>query len=744
MDKFHEVYKLTEYFNKEKGLNEIFFYRVSSFDNDTKEFIIQFYENTKKNGIFLQNKIPNPLDSNIQYYSTIIGEEFKVNQAFFILNFQKWIPSLSLNSAKKMALEIYLLMSELRNLGKTDGILKSVYIKYMCWLYYSFQNIVVNASNGIKTCVLFNGNLSQHELNILNMLAKIGCDVVVVDDGSDYYSKLDPNNTKSVNFNCSGELSLKLEDILDSYNKNSKLDSLVQSITYKRNTNNCEISDIFTELSNPYSYRGGNENQYCNYFYKLLGVDDVVYFKSKVHTFLKNLETLNYSVICIEGDLLSPLPNEISQINISNTTDKFTLLKSAVESINCSYNNTIEKIIKNEIALKFGSLLETESINSLKKQIVTVICWLNRYNEELFKNYNKEQLPVIIVLGGCSNHIQKLFIEIISKLPIDVILLCPNKNINELSDDLELKTIEYEYSLEMNELPSLSGSVALPTVSYVASRDIDDILYSDGTMFRDFQHGTATSIILQTTFEEIKILWQQPAQFRPNFDTTNNKLVVPVICAKVNGIVGNTVKEHWKEVKNYITKDTLIMRSFNFVNKSQMGDISVHATQFFKNGKLLRNVIKNHSCYKYKHLREEMQNHILDKLELLILSKTIKGTLEFGVEYKIISVILGLDKNMERMLHKYDFNKEIPKIIVITTDEVDSSLEDAILLAFFSLVGFDIVIFSSSGYQKLEHDFNKSIFQQHKCGELMYDLDIPDLKYVDTKRPQFNLFKRGK
>ena len=58
------------------------------------------------------------------------------------------------------------------------------------------------------------------------------------------------------------------------------------------------------------------------------------------------------------------------------------------------------------------------------------------------------------------------------------------------------------------------------------------------------------------------------------------------------------------------------------------------AVEFYKNGKLLRNKIKNHPRYPYHLLREEMQEFILDKLQLLIERKLIKGD---GKWYRIYS-----------------------------------------------------------------------------------------------------------
>lgn len=171
-----------------------------------------------------------------------------------------------------------------------------------------------------------------------------------------------------------------------------------------------------------------------------------------------------------------------------------------------------------------------------------------------------------------------------------------------------------------------------------------------------------------------------------------------------------------------------------------------YATEFFKNGKLQRNKIKNHPRYPYGFLREEMQEHILDKLQLLIEQKVIKGTFENGMEYTIISTVLNLNKEILRLIQKFDFTRKNPKFIYINTTEEMISLEDSILVSFLNLVGFDVIFFIPTGYQCIEKYFNRKLMEEHQTGEYMYDLQIPDFGRLPSNPRQSwrdRLFKRG-
>lgn len=148
----------------------------------------------------------------------------------------------------------------------------------------------------------------------------------------------------------------------------------------------------------------------------------------------------------------------------------------------------------------------------------------------------------------------------------------------------------------------------------------------------------------------------------------------------------------------------------------------------------------------YGLLREEIQDHILEKLQLLIDRRIIRGTFENGTEYTIIGVVLNLEKEILRLLQRFDFTKKNPKLIYIHTTEQLISLEDSILTAFLNLAGFDVVFFIPTGYQCIEKYFNREMMEEHQIGEYLYDLQVPSFRAApsNTRRSWRDIiFKRG-
>lgn len=335
----------------------------------------------------------------------------------------------------------------------------------------------------------------------------------------------------------------------------------------------------------------------------------------------------------------------------------------------------------------------------------------------------------------------------LARLPIDVLILCPNLNVKCLLQDELLYEMNFLESLAMSKFPEENSQIKIGTVAYHVQRELDTLMYQDSGIFRNQQYSKANIISLQTMYEEIKILWDQELKYRPSFSILDDVVNIPVIFSKVSGVKEGLIEPYWSSIRELITKDTLVIKGAPYIDSEEYNPMKAVATEFYKNGKLQKNKIKNHPKYPYIILRQEMQDFMLDKLELLIEQMLIKGIGENGMEYTVIAQILNLPKEVMRKIQKFDFTKKNPKLIYINTTETIISLEDSILVAFLNLIGFDIIFFVPTGYQCVENYFSKKLMEEHQIGEYKYDLQVPNLDGGALRNTPLSwydkIFKRG-
>lgn len=747
---------LEDYFKELNSRQEkgVFFYRINGYNEEIRNFIQKYYEASRQHGVVIEGKIPNPDEKNLAYYEEIMGTAFNMNVGFIASSLGKWLPRMNEYQRNTVAASIYDTLTAMRNEGKNDNMLKNAYIKFMCWLYYKFERIVNSLGENKIPKILYEGDISNYELKLITILCGAGCDVVLLQyQGDGAYLKLDPQSRLSDN--------LILRN-MGAFPQNFNIKSLRDEMQNRQNTErlygqrpqtlNCTNAWIkgsgLADLKMSTIIRGNDSNLFYNCFYRINGVEDKLTYLNELYQFYMELKQNNRNVVIVENTIERPSMDEINAIRRNNYGSIEQMLMDLSNNINYSANIELQRLMKKAFIdiLMEKSKNNGMNLNKLTNKAVYLLCWLRRYQSELFTNWKLPDISCFIYLGGCKDDNEAMFMSFLARLPVDVLILNPNLNSKCCLDDRSLFELNYEDSMVVDKFPNANSTIRMGTAAYHAERELDTIMYQDSGMYRNQQYDKANTVNLQTMYEEIAILWDQELKYRPNFSITDNVVNIPVIFSKISGVKDGMVQDYWSGIKSMMTKDTITIGNGTFINPNEPNPVKSYATEFFKNGRLQKSKIKSHHCYLYGFLREEMQEHILDKLELLIDSRLIAGTLENGTEYTIIATVLNLNRDIIRIIQRFDFTKKNPKIIYINTTETIISLEDSIILAFLNLVGFDVVFFIPTGYRCIERFFSRDIIEEHQIGDYVYDLRIPNFNMISAKTRQSwreKIFKRG-
>ena len=380
------------------------------------------------------------------------------------------------------------------------------------------------------------------------------------------------------------------------------------------------------------------------------------------------------------------------------------------------------------------------NLNKLMNYGICLLCWLRRHESVLLQNWKLPEISCLIYLGGCQNEKEAMFFKFLGRLPIDILILTPDLNQTcSLQDDL-LYEQHLPDSLVLKNFPRELSEIRVGTMAYHAERELDTLLYQDSGIYRNQQYQKADILTLRTTYEEIALYWREDVSFRPNFEIINQTVQIPVLWAKICGVKDGDVHAYWDSVKALMAESPYVIYRPPFRQPNANMPMKPRIVDFLIRGKLERDKIKADRYYAYGFLRPEIQEHMLDKLQLLLDQKIIKGTYENGTEYDILATILHLDISIVREIQKFDFTKKNPKLIYILANEKMMSLEDSIIMAFLHLIGFDILFLVPTGYQSVEKYFQKLEMEEHQIGQYLYDLRPPDLRRYAGKQVKSNPF----
>jgi len=732
----------------------VYFYRINGYTEEIGQFIQKYYEAARLSGVIIEGRIPNPDEKNLAYYEEIMGRDFRMSPDFISQSLRKWLPRMNDYQRGNVARSLYETLCALRQSGKNDNMLKNAYIKFMCWLYYKFERIVNMLGESKIPKILYEGDINSYELMLVTILSNAGCDVVLLQYGGDIrYQSLDADGRLSDNLALPG-----MREFPPNFNLKWIRTEIQNALNNERiygtrpqilNCTNAWIEGSgFADFKKSVAARGDDPKLYYNCFYRISGVEDKLTYASELYQFQLELTNNGRRLVIVDECIPKPEMDEIAAVRRKNYTRQDEMLMDL--SANIQYTANIE--LQRAMVKAFVDVMLAEAkaadqnLNKLTNKAVYMLCWLRRYQKQLFSNWKMPDISCFIHMGPCRDDNEALFLRILARLPVDVLVLAPDLNIRCCIEDALLYELHFAESLPMKRYPRQSADVQVGTVAYHAERELDGLMYQDTGLYRNRQYDKAVAVTLQTMYEEIRILWKEELKFRPNFSTENGVVTLPVIFAKVSGVKDGIVQKYWSSIKELMTEDTFVVKNVPYIDSTAPNPMKVHAVDFFKNGRLQRKKIRENPNYAYSFLRDEVQEHIFDKLQLLIESRVIKGTFENGTEYTIVATILNMPKEIVRLIQKFDFTKKNPKLIYINTGEKIISLEDSILTAFLNLAGFDVAFFVPTGYQNIEKFFNRRLMEEHQIGEYVYDLQVPNMALVSAGTRQSwrdKLFRRG-
>lgn len=732
---------------KERTEKSVYFGRFTLWSLEVERMIERFAEETIQWGVCIQDKIGNPEEKHLSYYEEMMGMSYQLSVPFFIQELKRWLPRISEEKRQMIAESFYDILNGLARKGKNENMQRNAYIKYMCWLYYKFERLLQNFGNDKVPKLLYAGIPNEYEMLFLSVLSKAGCDILLVAvQGEEAYRKQDKESEYSENILVDGQSFPEQYSVLkvrEQLIKKKNAPKIVQPVTEKIiNTNTWIQGNPYEDVQQELKSRGSEERFFYNVFAGIYGVEESSGYYPELLKWKLKLESNQTEVLLVEESIKKPDYNEINSIRRGQYSGTEQLVSSLAPQIVCK-----DKKAENYGKAAFLKVMEKIADLPIQKQqnrAIELVCLMNRYLNALFGAGSHKAKKLFIYYGEIKTETEKLLLSALAKLPLDVLHINPEgKQGLEITDELFFAKI-YPNTVKREKFPTDIKSMQFETVAYQAEQEVSRIMYQDTGMYRNRQFTKAVPVVLQNTYEEIGILWDQEAKYRPNFEVFEDKVMVPVIFSKVMGVPGN-VSEYWEDVAKLCTEQTFVIHELPYLgNNPNPWKEKTHL--FLQGGRLMREKVKNHPDYPYTFIREPMQDYMLEKLQELIDEKIIEGTGVDGTENLIVSTVLYMDKAILRLIQGYDFTKDIPKILLIHTKESNCTKEDSILLAYLSLIGFDIAMYVPTGYTGVERFYTKRIVTEHQIGEYKYDLRVPNLNSVKRSSESLvgRFFRRGR
>ncbi|MDO0824610.1 YceG family protein [Desulfosporosinus nitroreducens] len=640
--------------------------------------------------------------------------------------------------------------------------------------------------------VVYWGSPKKHEIYFLILMSLIGCDVLVLNTSlRDKFDNIDKYNEFSMIIKYPNELPIgafpaqnTLEKVkIETAQPKSEKKKTEQS-TQQNELDNSFLSDpaavvklkrtetILEEILVPLSKRSGYIGKpypiLPAYFVRYIGVpassDD---WEAEYYNSLYNLDRslqMSGSYLKFMEGIVAPsaeesdmIPNRLIGYRFQN---RFEIIEQILMAkiLPQTHDELLDNTIRNtfvEIVNLFAEKSKNVNISIVLNFSLKIISWFNRYLPQLFPKgnlnnnagieaFNYEYNPKILFYGHIKAH-EIFLLTAFHRLGCDVLFMHSDEDGDrpfQIFDEENTLThlIRNKHNLPLDSFPKGERLIRKSTIAYSASKEIEEVIYSEEVgLFKpwQFENYVTQPITLKTTYDELKILWREPSKLRPEFKIQNKKVYVPNLFAKING-VSEELNAYWQDLKELSTApNTRLMENVPFTKINYTKQELYHSNYLLDEQGLLDELkaVKS-SHYKFGYLKAPLQHFLIMKINELFCSGLFLTSVDEKFKLKIIMTILTLDDEMLKLIEVFDYPQEIPKIIIYDNKKESFTENDSILLAYFNLIGLDILIFTPTNYRTIEHFIKPSLFDLYQLPQVKYDLVLPALNNIPTALSQ--------
>ncbi|MDE6592563.1 MAG: YceG family protein [Oscillospiraceae bacterium] len=710
--------------------------RLTLYSPDIDRFIERYYKLCRGCGGVFENKLANPAAEETAHSLSALKGTFSSSEGY-ISDCLRNALSLGGPLCGRLAEEISRCLNDSEKKGMNDNIRKNVFVKFLCWLKKYFDAPLAAISRGETPKLLYFADPGKHDLWLLEALSKCGFDVLLILKDEAAYNAADPTGALSVKANVSG-ISFPKDYSLDKFKSYfDSCDRLIADLSRDVKTEiipNVWLSgELLADIERSPESRRNTGNRIFTLYGRINGTEDKNAYLGNLYNMYLRLKAQRRVLVIDEG-IKPPSNDEIAAVRRGNYSDIFSLIRDLSKNIVHS-----SAMLQGLMRKAFGEVMleyfeNKKDVRRALAKAVYLLCWLKRYQFDLFSGWKAPDAAALLFMGGCKDGKESLFLKLISRLPADVLIFAPDLDKKCALHDPRLFERNFVNSFPVQKFPRDEAALQMGTVAFYAERELDGMLYNDTGLYRNQQFAKANSLRLRSTYEEIALLWNEDIKYRPNFTASGGTAVIPVIAAKISGVRDKDVKNYWDNIYDLITEDTAVIANSPIISEKYPGSPG-HTVD--RSGRLQIREIKQNAAYRYGFLSEERQDYILDKIKLLIENSPLTPA-------ETAAVGLSLSSELLRVIQKFDFTGKNPKLIYINTTETVITPEDSVMTALLGLLGFDVLYFLPTGYRCAESYLKPGAIEEHKIGEYMFDLAVPNFKsYSKRKKSLFDrIFSR--
>lgn len=365
--------------------------------------------------------------------------------------------------------------------------------------------------------------------------------------------------------------------------------------------------------------------------------------------------------------------------------------------------------------------------NNVQRILLDFVKWSNHYFPQWESEYlQKQDVPHLLWYGEMKES-EAFFMHFLYLFGCDLVIFNPNKADVMTEHGLNPMEVEQlEKSATNLEFP-FEKPVQIQTITSQAEAVVGEHLYSNSALNHPWKYANyeTRNRILNTTLEEVFQLNKADLYLREGFSSEDQIVYLPVLFTKIEGINENTT-EYLNRIDKLVHRELSYFSSKFPLVQTQRNNMQFHLRDAKQNGVLIPEEIIKLSIWPYKQLSMGSQLNIARSIVRMLDSGIIQkmpGQNNESYEQYLFGQLMLIPAEIMKLYQSFDYSYNNPTIILFKNQESSElQREDAVLLVFLNMIGFDVVIFNPEGTVGIENYLTKSIMKTHRLEKISFDL----------------------
>lgn len=402
---------------------------------------------------------------------------------------------------------------------------------------------------------------------------------------------------------------------------------------------------------------------------------------------------------------------------------------------------------------KLFELLDNEIRHTKTNFATKFMLWIKDYLKDI--KLDSQEIPKCIYYGNIKKH-ESYFLMFLNMCGFDVLYINPNglsniKIVSNHTNKLELyenstisEVISFEKRVSNGEIIDKSSINKATTVTAYAQKKIQEELYKDTGMVLDswqLQDCELKPIILNTTFEEIGIYYNQALNFRPHYKSNNEIIEAPVFFSKIVGV--HEKDDDYYDFVNKIKKDenTLFLEFLgneNILKTKEFTRADFKLTYLIDSeGNIDRKNTINENEFEISILETKLQNKILDALEDVFKSRFFIEEIGTNDKVQMLHFTLNLNRKLLLLLENFAYGRVNPKLVLYINERVSMSKEFCAILLLMNKLGVDVLLLTPVGSKDVEKILDENIIDIHRLSKIVESFSLSELEQLKSSGKSF-------